>query len=190
MLSLLAASPTPGLDPSLVAAVSLSLLVGGLAMIGVVIVVTVVSNALPMPARASAIAAGKGSPRRVLSMPDVGTAAISSVPRASAVAMDDLQRGRLQGARLKVKRVDDVLDYVSNEGLADPRILNVRTGMVRLAFVHCSECRDGDQSALGCGYRVGLLEGALGQLHRPVAVHEVACHRRGDPLCEFEVTFG
>ena len=114
----------------------------------------------------------------------------ATVPQATVVSIDELQRGRAQGARLKVRRVDDVLDYVASEGVAEPRILNVRTGKLRLAFLNCLDCRESDSGGRACPSRIGLLEGALGQLHKPVKVVEVACHRRGDALCEFEVTFG
>lgn len=184
----LAAELLPGLDPRLVAAVSLSLIVGGLVMIGVVIVVTVTFNLLPLTL-GSASAAVKEPPKRVLPMPDLPPTARPAAPRAAALSIDDLQRGRALGARLKVKRVDDVLDYVHGERLAEPRILNVRAGLLRLAFLNCSECRSGEDHRSGCGYRAGILEGALGQLHKPLKVMETACHRRGDSSCEFEVTF-
>jgi hypothetical protein len=142
---------------------SLLLLVGGLAMLSAIMVLVAIQNVVPeKPATARAKAAGFW-PRRPKKVP-------------SGLAVD---RAMARIAHLK---------------LGEPRILQARSRTTRVRLYGCPTCAveapEPAPSAAGpsCPRERGGVEQAFRDIYGGrVAAWEIACRRRGDDACEFEV---
>lgn len=148
---------------------ALLLLVGGLVMLTVIMVLVFVQNLLPerSPAPGSVAAgAGKGGdsitrlwPRRPRQIP-------SGLP------------------------VDKAMARIVHLRLGEPRILQARLRTTRVRLYGCPGCASGDAASAnaGCPSERSGVERAFRDVYGSrVAAWEIACRRRGDDACDFEV---
>ena len=125
-------------------------------------------------------------------------------PRPIQLDPEGVKLGTKIGTEVKAKTVDDVLDWIVDQGAGDPRILNLGNNRMRLRLDDCKECRGrkggapGSRPNHGCAHVAGLLKGAFENLYRAnlgrfwarkdkVSVAEVRCRLQGLPSCEYEV---
>ena len=108
----------------------------------------------------------------------------------------EFERGRVAGARIGAPSIDDLLDYMVEAEVGQPRIVRSIPNLMRLRLHECRGCGDAvrqDASAAGvqgCAFECGFLESSLsGLLRSEVIVHEVTCRGRGATTCDFEVWY-
>jgi hypothetical protein len=166
-LSALLASRQPALDLRTVAAdAALLLLVGGLVMLTVIMVLVGVQNLVPerTPAPGS-VAAGRGDPITRL------------WPRRPQQVPSGLP-------------VDKAMARIVHLRLGEPRILQARLRTTRVRLYGCPGCAGADPATAGNGCvseRAGVERAFRDVYGAKVAAWEIACRRRGDDACDFEV---
>lgn len=104
----------------------------------------------------------------------------------------DQEEGLQAGRKVGAKTLDNVLDQVLAKGLGEPRLLQHGDNHTIVRFLACYGCsraqREAGSAPKRCGYERGFLQGALQSVYgKHVIVRESACHRAGDPHCDYEV---
>jgi hypothetical protein len=156
-----------GLDLRTVAAdAALLLLVGGLVMLTAIMALVAIQNAIPerTPAPGSLAATGgevvnRLWPRRPRQVP-------SGLP------------------------VDKAMARIVHLRLGEPRILQARLRTTRVRLYGCPGCAnpEGASASQGCSSERAGVERSFRDVYGPrVAAWEIACRRRGDDACDFEV---
>lgn len=175
----------------LIANVSFLLIVGGLLMLSVVVGMILLRSLLPL---GTPVAAGErentGRPMR--RTPSLSVAAeVALAPKvASRVTVEAVRRGQQMAERTRATTLDEVLEGASGLGLGEARLTRVMDRRLWIRHYDCPPCRRSETRDEGCGRAVGYYEAALTPLLGATAkAREFLCHRRGDPACEFEVTF-
>jgi hypothetical protein len=163
--ALLAASGAPDLR-TVAADAALLLLVGGLVMLTVIMVLVAVQNLVPerTPAPGS-VAAGRGEPITRL------------WPRRPQQVPSGLP-------------VDKAMARIVHLRLGEPRILQARLRTTRVRLYGCPGCPSADPASAGNGCvseRAGVERAFRDVYGAKVAAWEIACRRRGDDACDFEV---
>jgi hypothetical protein len=164
---LLAFWPTAtSLDPRvLVADAALLLLVGGLVMLSAIMVLVGIQNVVPERAVAGA-PAPRNEPVRSL-WPKRPKQIPSGLP------------------------VDKAMARIVHLKLGEPRILQARLHTTRIRLYGCPGCSfevAGTTSSATCNTERGGVERAFRDVYGGrVAAWEIACRRRGDDACDFEV---
>jgi hypothetical protein len=149
---------------------ALLLLVGGLVMLTIIMVLVFVQNLLPerSPAPGS-VAASSGR---------AGTENITRLwPRRPRQVPSGLP-------------VDKAMARIVHLRLGEPRILQARLRTTRVRLYGCPGCASGDAASAnaGCASERGGVERAFRDVYGSrVAAWEIACRRRGDDACDFEV---
>jgi hypothetical protein len=161
---------------------SLLLLVGGLAMLCCIMLLVAVQNLVPEKTPI-------GGPTRI--------------PRGGTEALPRLwpRRPRKVASGLPV---DKAMARIVHVKLGEPRILQARLHTTRVRLFGCPGCafevedggdgkdgkdgNEGKDAPQGCGRERLGLEQAFKDVFGPrVAAWEIACRRRGDEACDFEV---
>lgn len=108
----------------------------------------------------------------------------------------EFERGRVAGARIDAPALDDLLDYMVEAEVGQPRVVRSIPNLMRLCLHECRGCGDAARQGPsaggvdGCAFECGFLESSLSKLlRREVLVHEVACRGRGASTCDFEVWY-
>ncbi|HEV8359214.1 MAG TPA: 4-vinyl reductase [Candidatus Thermoplasmatota archaeon] len=163
------------------------LLVGGLAMlalvIGMLLVRLIVNEAAPPRVT-------QPRPRRVLVDVPAPPPAAERAATAATVdrgSPDDVfRRGRGVGQSFAGDTLDATLDRVAASGAGAPRLLRLLQGRAVVRLHACQGCAGPGQE--GCPFEAGLLEGAFAGLWgKGTVVREVACGGPASQVCEFEV---
>jgi hypothetical protein len=165
---LLAFRPTAtSLDPRVVVAdAALLLLVGGLVMLTVIMVLVGIQNVVPERVATGAPAPPRNEPVRSL-WPKRPKQIPSGLP------------------------VDKAMARIVHLKLGEPRILQARLHTTRVRLYGCPGCSfevTGTTSSATCNTERGGVERAFRDVYGGrVAAWEIACRRRGDDACDFEV---
>lgn len=108
-----------------------------------------------------------------------------AIPAPSGKRMrDPFDAGRLAGHDAGARTLDAALGAMHALGL-DGRIIGSGPERKRFRAYACISCAKGDDT---CEFERGLLAGTFETLGGKLAkVEEVACRRRGDAHCEFEI---
>ena len=146
---------------------SLLLLVGGLAMLTVIMVLVGIQNAVPE--RAGGSAAGFGADAGITRM----------WPRRPKKVASGLS-------------VDKAMARIVHLKLGEPRILQARSRTTRVRLYGCPGCSfelsDGTAVNATCSRERAGVEQAFKDVYGGrVSAWEIACRRRGDDACDFEV---
>ena len=156
---------------------SLLLLIGGLAMLTLIVVLVVLQNLFPD--HAGGYGVGRG--RRQLKPIDAKPQAAARFP------------AKPDPAATRPTDIDLVLDKVVEGKLGEPRLLRCRERQARIRLYACRGCSawvaaDAKAPAAPCDpEREGMERLFRAQYGRTVTVRETTCRRRGEPACEFEV---
>lgn len=160
---------------------ALLLVIGGVATLSTVTGVLVLRSALP-----STSPPAPPPPRRVdwqLTMMEPA-APVYRGPRDQ-----EFDRGRTAGSALPAKGLDDVLEFMMQSQLGEPRILRSMPNLLRLRLHACKGCAGGRELD-GCAFEAGFIESSFSKAFgKTVIVHEVRCRGRGDAACDFEVWY-
>lgn len=158
------------------------LLVGGLAVLSLVVSLVVLQNFVPARGVASANGRTAAGPRELRPLGDAPTAPPSSARRT----------GRATGDATK-PRIDYTLDQLVRLRLGEPRILRHQPRYTHLRLYGCRSCdphapASGGDVRRGCSFESGQILTAFQSYYRQsVLVRETACRGFGAPACEFEV---
>lgn len=166
-VDLLAATRRVPIDPRAVAAESaLLLLVGGLVMLTLIMVLVALQNLVPE----KPVAAGAPRPARNEPLTRFWPKRPQQVPSGLSV--------------------DKAMTRIVHLKLGEPRILQARLHTTRVRLYGCPGCSfevPGAQLS-GCAGERGGVERAFRDVYGGrVSAWEIACRRRGDEACDFEV---
>jgi len=165
---------------------ALFLIIGGLAILVLIIALFLVQSLLPLPEGPPVLAAGKGQ-RRL--RPSAG--APPPAPTASRTPPPTIRLWRRRvNDESPVPHIDRALDRFVLEGLGEPRILRRLPGAFHLRLFGCRECVHSPRSMAreGCVVGRARMQEACRQVFGDSArVEEIACRLRGQAACEFEV---
>lgn len=155
-------------DPrTIVADAALLLLVGGLVMLCLIMVLVGIQNLVPDKS------AAPGAPLPARNEPPKGL-----WPRRPRQVPSGLP-------------VDRAMARIVHLKLGEPRILQARLHTTRVRLYGCPGCSfevPGAAAASGCSGERGGVERAFKDVYGGrVAAWEIACRRRGDEACDFEV---
>lgn len=145
---------------------ALLLLVGGLVMLTVIMVLVAVQNLIP---------------ERTPAPGSVGAARAESITRLWPRRPQQIPSGL---------PVDKAMARIVHLRLGEPRILQARLRTTRVRLYGCPGCGNADSSTAGagCANERGGVERAFRDVYgAKVAAWEIACRRRGDDACDFEV---
>jgi hypothetical protein len=155
-------------DPrTVVADAALLLLVGGLVMLCVIMVLVGIQNIVPeRNAIPGTVPAARNEPLKGL------------WPRRPRQVMSGLP-------------VDKAMARIVHLKLGEPRVLQARLHTTRVRLYGCPGCSfevPGASNAAGCATERGGVERSFRDVYGGrVAAWEIACRRRGDEACDFEV---
>ena len=152
---------------TVVADAALLLLVGGLVMLSLIMVLVGIQNVVPERAAApGAVAPSRNEPLKGL-WPKRPRQIPSGLP------------------------VDKAMARIVHLKLGEPRILQARLHTTRVRLYGCPGCSfevPGTANLTGCGAERTGVERAFKDVYGGrVAAWEIACRRRGDEACDFEV---
>ena len=145
---------------------SLLLLVGGLAMLTVIMILVAIQNVVPDRTPSPAAAATESGLSRM--WPKRTKKVASGLP------------------------VDKAMARIVHLKLGEPRILQARSRTTRVRLYGCPGCSfelvDATPANATCGRERGGVEQAFKDVYGGrVSAWEIACRRRGDDACDFEV---
>lgn len=148
---------------------SLLLLVGGLAMLCVIMVLVAIQNVVPE----------KPLP--------VGGGGASGLPESQQRLWPRRPKKVVSGLA-----VDKAMARIVHLKLGEPRILQARTGKTRVRLYACPGCafelEEGPAVNAACTRERAGIEQAFREVYGGrVAAWEISCRRRGDDSCDFEV---
>lgn len=146
---------------------SLLLLVGGLAMLSVIMVLVAIQNVVPDKA-----GSGAGFGRAADSLPRLW-------PRRPRKVASGLP-------------VDTAMARIVHLKLGEPRVLQARTRTTRVRLFGCPSCsaqmeENGPGNATCARERAGIEQAFKEVFGGKVSAWEISCRRRGDDACDFEV---
>jgi hypothetical protein len=166
---------------------ALFLIVGGLAILFLLVGLFLIQTLLPSSTEPLPLAAGKGKRR----LRPVTGGALPTLSAPSATPPNFKIWRRRTRDESPVPRIDLALDRIVYEGLGEPRILRRLPNAFHLRLLRCRECASHSARADPEGEchagRVRILEACRAIYGEAVRVHEIACRQRGNPDCDFEV---
>lgn len=149
---------------------ALLFLVGGLAMLALIVVLVILQSMLPDHSPVGEEANGARQLR-----PVAGSAAGSPGPLPDTLA----------------PAIDKAMDHAVELRLGEPRLLHVQADLARVRIYSCAGCIDrhaGGASSPGCFDQAMALGASFRQTFGGnVQAQEILCRLRGDAECEFEV---
>jgi predicted hydrocarbon binding protein len=176
------------------------LIVGGLAMLTLIVTLVLLTTIFPQRPFGP-----EGDPSRLVER-QLRPTPWPYRPKAVATGAADAFRpdpgayenGRKAGKRTRATSLETALDHVVNRGLGEPRILAHGQQRTRLRMYECRGCSGQEPAvsgsgshASGCSFERGFIAGVLERAWAaPVRIQETTCHRRGQDACEFEVIRG
>jgi hypothetical protein len=176
----------------LAANAALFLIVGGTAILVLIVSLVLLQSIFPERAQKKILTDAEKAERQL--RPTLIRRHQEALP-ATAGPRGDVEDGRRGARSLPIRTVDAALDYALAKGLGEPRILRHQPHFTLLRFYNCRGCeiaelQPNDPVVRGqrCTYERGFLQGSFQNLYaKPVTVREVACHRLGNASCEYEV---
>lgn len=151
---------------------ALLFLVGGLAMLALIVVLVILQSMLPDKSPVGEQANEARQLRPVAGAVEPGP---SPGPMPDTLA----------------PAIDKAMDRAVERGIGEPRLLHVQPEVARVRIYSCAGCRDrhpGGASSPGCFDQAMALGQAFTQTFGGnVQSNEILCRLRGDAECEFEV---
>lgn len=169
---------------------ALFLIVGGTAILVLIVCLVLLQSMFPERARRQGMTDAERAERQL--RPTL----IRRTSEANFMApapRGDADEGRRMARSLPIRTVDAALDYALAKGLGEPRILRHQPHFTILRLYNCRGClaeidNSGNYTLRRCGFERGFLQGAFQNLYaKQVTVRETSCHRLGNPSCEYEV---
>lgn len=163
---------------------ALLLIVGGLAMLGLIVLLLLLQSLFP--SRPLDANGREPEPLRPQLRP-LG-------PGVPAPEMSELSRRLRSGKATRRPVVDEALDQIFRLRVGEPRLLRHRPHYSLVRVYECRTCTSGHahrpfrHKVEGCAFERSAVENAFqGTFGEAALAREVACRMRGDSECEYEV---
>jgi hypothetical protein len=161
---------------------SVLMMMGGLVVLGFLFLAFVFRSAIV--GDLAPLSASGRAPLPRARLPGESLRASEGGPAKRGGKLHSFRDARTAARRSSAATVDAVMEALVDDG-DDARILESDATRKRVRLYACASC---DEERPDCDRERGLLAGGFESLTGQLAkVEEVACRRRGDPHCEFEV---
>ncbi len=177
---------TTGLDASFVANLALFLMVGGLAMLTLLLILILMGAAFS--GQAKPVFLGQPNDDRLQLRPIWASQSPRSLPGTSGTTLPGSETPAITPA------IDRPMAAIVDQRLGEPRILRHRPSGTRIRLYRCRGCGDSKEPTPagtdGCTAERNDLEAIFVKTtgRARITVRETTCRRRGDPFCEYEVS--